>query len=429
VPFNRRFGEPGDFYTVQQLGLGLRLDHRITDAWQVRSGVRFNFIDTQDFRAEPVSFNAATGILTRNFRGNDDINESYAWQTDFTGRFQTGDVGHTLLAGFEVFREFFDGQQRRALAGLTPSLNVFAPVYGAPRPPLNLTVRDGYSGLNSLGFYLQDQVQFTPWLQLLAGVRYDVVEQQTLDRLSQTYATQRDQALTPRVGLLFKPAENLSIYGSYSRSFTPLLGLSEAGTAFVPEVGSQFEVGVKAELLARRLFVTLAAYDITRANVLTADPNNTGFSIQVGEQRSRGIELDVIGQLAPSWRVVASYALNEAVVSRDNDFAVGNRLPGAPGNTASFWSDYQIEEGSLKGLGVGVGLFYVDNRQGDLDNSFEVPSYIRTDATLSYRFESWKAAFSVRNLFDVRYIEAPAFRTSIIPGVPLSFVGSLSTQF
>ncbi|UFP93836.1 TonB-dependent siderophore receptor [Gloeobacter morelensis] len=429
VPYSRRFGEPGDYYKVQQLAYGVRIDHKATEAWQVRSGLRFNFQSLRDYRAEPVNFNESTGILTRNFRGNDDINETYAWQTDVIGKFKTDSIDHTLLVGFEYFRGFADGQQRRAAPGTTPSLNIFNPVYGAVQQPLTVTVRDGFSGLSSLGFYLQDQIAFTPWLQLVAGGRYDVVEQQALDRLNQSYTLQRDQAITPRVGLLLKPASNVSIYGSYSRSFTPLLGLSREGTSFRPETGTQYEVGVKAELLDNRLFATVAAYEITKENVLTTDPSDPGFAIQVGEQKSRGLEFDVIGQLAEGWRVVTSYALNEAVVSRDNDFPVGNRLPGAPGNTASFWTDYQFKTGSLAGLGIGAGLFYVDNRTGDLDNSFEVPSYIRTDATLSYRFSGWKAALSVRNLFDVRYIESPAFRTSIIPGAPITFVGSLSAEF
>lgn len=107
---------------------------------------------------------------------------------------------------------------------------------------------------------------------------------------------------------------------------------------------------------------------MTRTNVLTPDPTNPLRSIQTGEQRSRGVELDLAGEILPGWKVVAAYSYTNAEVTRDNTFPIGNRLPNVPENQVSFWTTYEIQKGNLKGLGFGLGLFYVGERQSDLDN-------------------------------------------------------------
>lgn len=105
-----------------------------------------------------------------------------------------------------------------------------------------------------------------------------------------------------------------------------------------------------------------------------------------------------------------------------------NRLAGVPEYAASLWSTYEIQSGSLRGLGFGVGLFFVGDRE-DFDNSFEVPSYLRTDATIFYRRNNWRAALNFRNLFDIDYIEAVETRSRITPGAPFTVIGSVSVEF
>lgn len=133
----------------------------------------------------------------------------------------------------------------------------------------------------------------------------------------------------------------------------PQFGTDFAGTPFPRETGQQFEIGAKASLLVGRVFATLAFYQITRSNVLTADPVNPGFSIDAGTHRSRGIELDVSGQILPGWNIVASYALTDAVITESNDFPVGNTLANVPRNSGSLWTTYTIQSGPLRGLGSG----------------------------------------------------------------------------
>lgn len=161
----------------------------------------------------------------------------------------------------------------------------------------------------------------------------------------------------------------------------------------------------------------------------TPDPNNPNFSVQVGEQRSQGIELDIGGEILPGWNVVASYAYTDARTTEDNAIEVGNFLANVPENQVSLWTTYEIQEGSLQGLGFGLGLFYVGERQGDLDNSFQLDNYLRTDAALYYRKGRLNAAINIRNLFDVRYYDFSYGRSYSQVGDPFAIIGSISWRF
>ena len=139
----------------------------------------------------------------------------------------------------------------------------------------------------------------------------------------------------------------------------------------------------------------------------TADPNSLpgqNFVVATGEQRSRGIELDIIGEISPGWSIIGSYAYIDAEVTEDNIIPEGNRIFNTPENSASLWTTYEIQEGDLEGLGVGLGFNSVDQRAGALDDSFELDSYFITNAALSYRRDNWRAAVNFRYLFDVDYI-------------------------
>ena len=203
------------------------------------------------------------------------------------------------------------------------------------------------------------------------------------------------------------------------------------GNPFEPEQGEGFEVGVKAEFLDGELLATLAYFDITKQNVATGDPNNPFFSVATGEQQSQGVELDLTGEILPGWNVIASYAYTDAEVTEDNTVPVGNRLFNVPEHSASLWSTYEIQSGDLAGLGFGLGFNFVGEREGDLDNSFELDSYFLTNAAISYRRDRWRAALNIRNLFDIDYIAGNrgnrvAFNEV---GDPFTIIGSVSVKF
>jgi iron complex outermembrane recepter protein len=433
VPYNRNISEPDDFTEKQRLNLGYDLEHRFSKNWKIRNAFRYSNRNLEDFSALPFEFNENTGIITR-FLGSrvTDI-QNYSLQTNVVGKFTTGAIAHTLLTGIDLNRT---DEAEETKVDFTPQpLNIFDPVYDQiieanfdqiPASPNTDTQTD------RLGIYLQDQVAFTKQIKLLAGLRYDTVEKNIIDNSDQSKTTQNDDAVTPRVGMVYQPIPELSLYGSYSQSFTP----SEEGTTIngdplEPETGEGFEFGIKSELLERKLSATLAYFNITKQNVATPDPINPFFSIATGEQKSQGVELDISGEISPGWKVIASYAYIDAEVSEDNLIPVGNRLYNAPEHGASLWTTYEIQKGKLQGWGFGGGFDFVGEREGDLDNSFQADSYFLTNAAIFYRRDNWRFALNFKNLFDIDYIAATSnSRTNgNEPGAPFTVIGSVSVKF
>ncbi|MEG3896414.1 TonB-dependent receptor [Microcoleus sp. SVA1_B6] len=223
----------------------------------------------------------------------------------------------------------------------------------------------------------------------------------------------------------------LSLYASYSRSFNPDSATTAGGGLIEPETGSGYEVGVKAELLDRRLAATVAYFDIKKQNVAVTDPNNLLFSIASGEQRSRGLEFDISGQIVPGWNIIAAYAYTDAEITADTDRdLVGNRLFNVPKHSGSLWTTYEIQSGDLQGLGFGVGFSYVGERQGDLSNSFQADSYFLPNAAVFYQRDNWRAAINIKNLFNVNYMESitGSRASGNQPGEPLTVIASFTVQ-
>lgn len=437
VPFERIIGEPDDFADSELLRLGYSLEHRFSDSWRIRNAFEYSNRDLLDVGYIPFEFNETTGIVTR-FPGRQDIDtENFSLQTNVVGEFATGPIDHTLLVGVDLNRT--DDTEITGFDIAAPAtLNIFDPDYGrAPNIGDNLPLfADITIQTDRLGVYLQDQIELLDNLILLAGIRYDTVEQTTTNRPTDadpagSETTQNDDAWTPRVGIVYQPIEFLALFASYSQSFTPNSDTTTTGDPLEPEEGEGFEAGVKAELLDGNLFATLAYFDITRQNVATQDPIDQFASVATGEQRSRGVELDVTGEILPGWNVIASYAYIDGEVTEDSVIPEGNRLFNTPEHSASFWTTYEIQRGNLEGLGFGLGFNFVGEREGDLANSFEVDSYFLTNAALFYRRDNWRLALNVKNLFDIDYIASTnnSRTAQVEPGAPFTIIGSVSVEF
>lgn len=446
IPRDRILNEPDDIVQKESINVGYNLEHRFSKNWTLRNA--FKYIRDDDFLSSVLNFpflgnlNESTGELNRTLAIQDISTENYSLQTNVVGKFTTWSIGHTLLFGVDLGRNNTDQASNADFSERFP-INIFNPVYRSfsKRRQADLPlVQDLKIVVNSLGIYLQDQVSVTDNLLLSAGIRYETVEQKTTNNPSafnptSSETTQNDDAFSPRFGIVYKPVKNLSLYASYSQSFVPNSGVARDGSSLEPEKGEGYEIGAKAELLQGNLLATLAYFDVTKQNVATADPNpdpsNPFSSVATGEQKSRGIELDITGKILPGWNIIASYSYIDTEVTEDNTIPVGNQLPGVPHHSASLWTNYEIQQGNLQGLGFGIGFNFVSNRQGDFDNSFELGSYFLTNASISYRRNNWRAALNLKNLFDVNYITGtPINRVrGIEPGEPFTVIGSISVEF
>ena len=431
LPRDLFLGDPDfNFREVRSLRVGYRFEHRFSENWAVRNSFKAAFQSLDSQFAFPIGLQEDQRTFDQLYAATNtpDDRDVYALDTNVVGKFKTGSLQHQLLFGVNfdslaVSRDLF-------LAELDP-IDVFDPVYGrSPGEVIRRIVVNDRS--ESLGFYVQDQISLLENLQLVLGGRFDVVDQKQEDLVASTTSEQQNEAFSPRVGIVYQPIQPISLYASFSRSFNPVAPgtILADGEAAQPERGTQYEVGIKADFFQGKVSSTLALYELTRSNVVTSDPNDPFASIQTGEQRSRGVELDVAGQILPGWNVIASYAYTDARITQDNEYEVGNQLVNVPENSASLWTTYELQSGALKGLGFGLGLRYVGEREGDLENSFELPSYLRTDAAIYYRRNNFRAALNVNNLFDIEYFEAAQYgRAGIFPGEPLTVVGKISWEF
>ena len=439
APISRFLGEPDDRYKVETHTIFLTVNHRFNENLRLRSAFTTALYNTEEpgeFRPNSIAADGRT--VLRRYAAGPGYYRNYSLQTDLISNFNTGSVQHQLLLGLEWNKYRYGYDYLRGSVDLTPSIDLFNPVYGASPPPEfdEAATRERYDR-NTIGLYVQDQVTLLPNLKLLVGGRYDFINRknsiQLLDSLGKapiddaTAERLYDGAFSPRVGIVYQPIPPISIYASYSRSFDPSSSRTVSGSLLPPERGTQYEAGIRAETANGKLSATLAAYEITKANVATVDPNNSDFSIASGEVKSRGIEFDVAGEILPGWNVIASAFINDAFVSKDNSLPVGDRLVNAPSQGASLWTTYEIQRGSLKGFGVGAGVFFVGDREARLPNTFEIPSYVRADAAIYYKRNNWKVGLNFKNLTSTRYYESQGFY--LRPGAPFTVLGTISYTF
>lgn len=434
VPFDRITNEPDDFGEEEYISAGYDLEHRFNKNWKLRNAFRFTQQNALLETAFPFEVDEETGTIFRFWAAQPQEGESYSLQTSGEGKFATGKVEHEVLFGLDLNLTENNFNDLIRLDLETPlELDLFNPVYGtSPRPDFDTLplISDRETETRRLGLFAQDRVSFGDNFFVLAGLRYDTVKQIVTDNLEQTEVSNTDDAVIPRVGVVYKPIKPVSLYASYSQSFTPNPDTAE-GEALDPEEGEGFELGVKSEFLKGKLFTTLAYFNITKQNVATEDPDDPFSVIATGEQKSQGIELDVVGEIMPGWKAIASYAYIDAEVTEDNLILEGNRLNNAPEHAASLWTTYELQQGSLQGLGFGLGFNFVDERQGDLDNSFQLDSYFITNAAVFYDRDKWRVGLNFKNLFDTDYIAgaSPVRERGNDRGEPFTVIGSFAYEF
>lgn len=441
--------------------VGFDWTYHFNDNWKINH--RFHYLNQNEIQTalQDFGFDESTGDITRGFVYNPLERNVYGTNLNLNGEFKTGIFDHKLLAGVDWF-DYQDHWQGYVGADpRIPALNIFNPVYTDVTPLLRSLIAESANNVlwnsdeENTGLYLQDQISLYDRWHLLLGGRYDwgtVTYANTYGGVWEacypnctgdgTNSTS-DEAFSPRAGLLFKPTQNTSLYFSYSRSFGLNNGVSETGKPFDPEIGEQFEFGTKAEFFSGRLTTTATFFDLTKSNVLKSHPFLPNVSIPIGEINSRGLELDVSGQVTDNISIIGSYTYDDAVITRDvqqlfddkgnfigsNNGNQGHRYHGVAPHAASLWGKYDSNPGEKHGWTVGSGIYVLAQRSGDDENFKRLPAYTRWDAMAAYRFRVGKAPLALQvnmqNLLNENYIEATDNGTNAYRGAPRLFIGSI----
>ncbi|KQP44702.1 ferrichrome-iron receptor [Pseudorhodoferax sp. Leaf274] len=444
VPIRTNYAERDSRYSNDSALGTLVLDHRLDSGWQLHAGLQASSAKT-DATWYPFGFSPTSGAHTSDPQVNRRKQRSIDDQTDTTvmaeasRRFDLGATKHRILVGADANRDVWDFTADANVGPLGFPVNLpislYNPVHGTDAGALLPYDSSNYKS-RSLGLYVQDEIQLGTQWRVLLGLRYDRTRSEgraaylpTDDTLQRT-----DDAVSPRVGVTWTPSETVSLYASWAKSFLtePFSGMLRNGSLPAPSRGMQTEVGAKLSLLDGRLEPTLAVFDIRRRNGVVSDPEDFDYVIQVGEQRSRGWELDLPFSVTPQWRLLASYTQLKAEISEDSDGTlVGKLLANAPRRSASLWSTYDFAA-DLRGLSAGLGAIYVGERQANTANSFVLPSYVRWDANLAYRFgtaQRYKLQATLQNLGNRRYYDSGGAFVPTYPGAPRSLLVTAGITF
>lgn len=425
-------GEPNwNVYNRDIWTAGWQFEHRFDNAWKFSQNARRTHVDSL-YRATVgngvrgaalTQLNTLTNgrILNRRAVQGEGNSDAQTIDNRIEGTFTTGAVAHTLLTGLDWQKSRWTFLRQAAQVQPTAiAIDIYEPAYTwynfEPTLAKQVSTRETDE---QLGFYLQDQMSIGRW-RLTLGGRHDKTRIDTLNRLTDKRTVTRDSAFTGRAGATYLLDNGIAPYLSYAQSFQPMGGLQRDGSAFKPVMGSQWEVGVKYEPRNFDGMVMLSGYELNQENVLTADPRNQGdevFQVQTGKVRVRGLELE--GRTTPvrGLSMIGAVTRMASSVVRNNDGYVGNRMTRVPDWMGSLWLDYTVQQGPLRGVGVGAGMRYVSETYGDLANRLRIPAYTLFDAVLRYdagRVAGFplNLAMNVSNIANKRYVATCTAATS-----------------
>ncbi len=429
-------GEPDwNTYNRDIWTAGWQLEHQFNDAGKFSKNARYTHVGSLDRAtggngvrgAALTNLNTLIGgrILNRRAVQGEGDSDAQTIDTRIEGKFGTGPLTHTMIAGFDWQKT--DWTFLRQAATVSPAviaINVYDPVYThydfEPTLAKQMSTRETDS---QYGVYLQDQIALDRWRFTLGG-RQDWTRMDSLNRLTGVRQVTRDEAFTGRAGVTYLFDNGLAPYFSYSESFQPTGGTTRAGSAFKPTTGTQWEAGLKYEPRHIDGMITLSAYELSQQNVLTADPLNEAdeaYQVQTGKVRVRGVELE--GRITPlrGLSVIGAVTRMDSKVVRNNDGYTGNRMIRVPEWMGSMWVDYTFHGGPLAGLGMGAGVRYVGATYGDLANNLHIPAYTLFDAALRYDAGkiggmNLQLALNGSNLADKRYVATCSAATSCYYG-------------
>jgi len=412
----------------------LRVEHDLGNDWKLNAGIQYLNGKLHGYAVEANGIQNDGKTVGRNYNYRELKWQDTDAQINLTGNFQLLGLAHTLVTGLEY--ENYDYKSyiiRSDLKSNNYPINIYNPVLGQILPELNSVATHDRENLKTTALFVQDQIELNERLSALLGLRFEHYEHDYKNLLPNTanWNTSHD-AFIPRLGLVFKARDDLSIYSNAAKSFKPNAGANYSGEGFDPEEGMAYELGFKWQALDNMLSIDSAIFYAEKENVLTDDPlyPNQNKKVAAGEVRSQGIELNIAGQITPAWKIIGGYAYTDAEVTKDNTLQKGTALANIPKNSFNLLNIYEFQGGALQGLGLGVNQKYIDKRAGQTANStYTMKGYAVTDLVSYYQATpKLRLNLDLKNIFDKTYDES-AFNLYAYPGEPRTVQFGMSYTF
>jgi catecholate siderophore receptor len=435
------FGDPHDSFARANVNIAtLAVEHRFSEGLTLRNRTMFGDYNKfyQNIFANSAVFDPAgpqgPSYLLGAYNNRNDRTNLFS-QTDLIWENRLAGIDQTFLVGFEAGRQksrnfrntgnFLSGN----LVPLTdPTVDadvIFAPIASDANNRVKATVA---------ALYAQEQLRPASWLEIVAGIRFDSFKIDVIDLrpTSPGQFSRRDKLWSPRLGVVLKPTDNLSIYSSYSRSYLPQSGdqfssLTDVTEGLKPERFDNYEVGAKWEILDG-LLATAAIYQLDRTNTRATDPNDQTHTVLTGAQRSRGIELGLERSVTSRWLISAGYAYQKAKVTSSTTACLTGdcEVPLVPRHSFSFWNKYDV----TKQLGVGLGVIARSKSYATISNKVKLPGYARVDGAVYYKLpHGLEGQINIENIFGAHYFPTANADNNIAPGAPRTIKATVGYSF
>jgi catecholate siderophore receptor len=435
MPIATFFGNPADSHVRADVNLLSALIEHQAGRLGLRNHTLFGDYDRSYQNYVPGAVNAAQTQVALTAYNNATRRKNLFNQTDVTYQASTGAVSHTLLAGIELGNQLTDNFRNTGYFSNTATAITVPYASTVITTPVTFrqsaTDADNHLQTALAAAYAQDQIVFSKYLQAIVGLRFDSFDLSYHNNRTGETLGRRDGLVSPRAGLIIKPAAQLSLYGNYSVSYLPSSGdqfssLTTLTQQMKPEKFTNHELGAKWELNPT-LNLTAAIYQLDRTNTRATDPADPTRIIQTGSTRTSGFEFGAIGSLTPAWSVAGGYAYQDASIRRATTSAsAGAQVAQVPHHNFSLWNKYEL----TRQLTLGLGVIYRSDMFAAVDNTVTLPGYTRVDAAVFYTLNPrWHLQANVENLLNRKYYVNADSNTNISPGAPFTLRLMLRQRF
>ena len=412
------------------------IDHTFDNGMSVKNTTRFSDYDKYYQNVYANSSVQANGTFTIDGYYDNTQRQNFFNQTDLTYNFKTGSVSHKLLTGLEIGLQ--ENQNYRIVnSGTDPT-----PLASNPFALLTFNSsrsRNTSTDISNQAIYLQDQIYLNEQFQIIAGLRYDKFKTKFNDSVTiANSATINDQFISPRVGLVYKPIEPVSLYTNYSLSYLPRTGeqltsLTSSIKSFDPEKFTNIEAGIKYDLL-QSFSISSSIYRLERSKMAITDPSSPTNTIIVDGQVTKGFELGVAGKLFDSYSMYGGYTYQDAEITKnqgtgDAQITSGTPLGHVPKHTFSLWNKYEMNETWSAALGI-VSRSDMFAATPTTSTAVKLPGYARLDAAIYANInKQTKLQLNIEHLLDKTYSQSAHNNNNIMYGYPLTARATLTYTF
>lgn len=468
VPRNAYLGAKWSNGNTKQATASILVNHQFNSNWKLNFNSSFQNYKRASIGTERIQ-PAANGNWNRPLGRNKAVEQIFANQISLQGNFKTWKIKHQLFTGIDTENSYADAYTFRfynSTTGATittyDTVNIFDPTsYAASNEgpiPASEVTRIVNTETNRYGVYAQDLISFSEKIKVLAGIRYSYQEAKPItNNIATNTVTEEkirnDRAFSPKVGLIYQPTKNTSIFASYANSFTPNTGVTIYNEAIKPSIIDQFEVGVKKEFWNGILTTNVTLYQIVNSNLAQTaefDANgnvntNTNVKSLSGETTSKGVEVDITYKPIEALNIIAGYSYNDMryteTTGATGSFIEGDRLVRTPANTANLSFFYTVQSGVLKDVSFGAIGNYIGNRKGGwnnqvdptqpngiLDREIPLDGYTTIDVSLGYNWKQFSLLCKLSNITnELNYTVHENY--SVNPIAPRQIMTSLRYKF